>query len=806
MKHLLKKLLQPRHLEYLEVDESLQIIDMSSGVKSLADNPNEVKRGNDIRLGFPEFFGMEEILQEILAEKRDNFELKGIARSDDMEQPLYIDLYAIAYPDDDLPLNRLIILVEDTTERMLMAQQLVQQNNETTLLYHELNLAKTYIERIISSMTDALVVTNQAGIIQTINPATNNLFKYEQKQLINQSIFSIVTNDNILPKILNEEQINGKIFEDQEFICQTKEGQKIIISFSCSWMKKTVHDPPELVYIGRDITARKQAEEALEYAKREAELAAQIKANFLANMSHEIRTPMNAIFGMTELLLMTPLTPEQRDFAQTINQSSESLLGLINEVLDLAKLEAGQMNLDPVNFDLYISLERVVDILAINAHKKNLEITFLLANHIPRHLYGDAKRFEQILLNLMSNAIKFTHKGEVYIQVELQEETENNVVIYLTVSDTGIGISPADIGKIFKPFSQVDSSTTRPYGGTGLGLAICQQLVTMMGGKIGVNSQVGRGSNFWLTLPFAKQNYAHVPIKIPSPLQGVHVLVVDDNINHCYMIRNALSDWEVNVTETNSVEAAWYFLQKNSHTAGKNLYDLILIDADIAGVNGLVFGKQIKEIPRLASIPLILMRSSQQQELVSKSLELGFFADLVKPVKASQLFDLLRESLANSVVKAIDAPESSPVISLPTNNFPGQRLKILLVEDNVINQKVALKLLKNLGYTADVVTNGAEAIQRLEQISYDVILMDCQMPVLDGYQATQEIRRRWTATDQTATSIVRRPVIIAMTANAMSYDQQLCLDAGMDDYISKPVRLAQLGAILNHWSQKLFPQ
>ncbi len=806
MKRLLKKLLQPRHLEYLEVNESLQIIDMSSGVKDLADDPAEVKPGNDIRLGFPEFFGMEEIIQDVLEEKQDNLELKGIARCDDPQQPLYVDLYAISYPDDDLPVNRLIILVEDTTDRMIMAQKLVQQNNETTLLYNELKIAKNYIDRIIGSMTDALLVTNKDGKIKTINPATNYLFKYTSAELINQSILLIIPNDAIIPKVPRQEQNDRKIFEDREFMGQTKEGKEIIISFSCSWIKKTTHDLPEFVYIGRDITARKQAEQALEYAKREAEFAAKIKSNFLANMSHEIRTPMNAILGMTELLLMTPLTPEQIDFATTINQSSESLLGLINEILDLAKLEAGQMKLEKANFNLSIFLEKVVDTLSATAHKKNIEITFLIPNNVPNNIQGDCKKLEHILTNLVSNGIKFTQKGEVYIQVELLEETEDNLVLYFIVSDTGIGINSTDMGKIFKPFSQLDGSTTRQYGGTGLGLAICKQLVTMMGGKIGVNSQVGEGSDFWLTLPFAKQSYSQVPVKIASPLKDYHVLTIDDNINHCYMIRNYLSDWEVKVTEANTAEEAWNFLQKSSHQPGDKVYDLILIDAEISGVDGVTFGKTIKENPRLASIPLILMRSSQQQELARQCLDLGFFADLVKPVKAARLFDLAIAAVKTPVPKEIDSPEVLISTGLQTEKVEDRRLKILLAEDNVVNQKVALKLLENLGYTADVVTNGAEAIQRLEQMSYDVVLMDCQMPVLDGYQATQEIRRRWTADRLEATQIIRRPVVIAMTANAMSHDEQLCLDAGMDDYISKPVRLEQLRAILTHWTEKLFEQ
>jgi hypothetical protein len=321
--------------------------------------------------------------------------------------------------------------------------------------------------------------------------------------------------------------------------------------------------------------------------------------------------------------------------------------------------------------------------------------------------------------------------------------------------------------------------------------------------KLGLT--VRRGYYFWLTLPFAKQFYSQVSVKISSPFKVIHLLVVDESINDCYMIDIVSSLGKCKLLKRIAPNKLVIF-GKKIHIFAEKLYNFILIYANIYVVDSVRFGQTIKQNPRLASIPLILMRSTQEQELARQCLDLGFVADLVKPVKASRLFDLMIETLETPVVKNSDSHDLSRFTGLQSDNFEGQRLKILLAEDNVVNQKVALKLLENLGYTADVVTNGAEVIQRLQQMPYDVVLMDCQMPILDGYQASQGIRRRWTADRLEATQIIRGPVVIAITANAMSHDEQLCLDAGMDDYISKPVRMEQLRAILTHWTQKLFPQ
>ncbi len=807
MKHFIKKLLKPRHLEYLELNESLQIIEMSTGVKCLADAPEKVQKGHDIRLGFPELVGFEEIIRDVLEEKQENFELKGIDRSDNHDDPLYIDLYAIAYPDDDnQEQNRLILLVENVTERMSMAQKLVQQNNETTLLYNSLKQAKAYIDQIISSMADALLVTDENGYIKKINKTTQDLFGYQEHELVGEAIYLIIQSQNICHNLQVFNKLNQQIFQDQEFICYNKEGKELTLSFSCSWIKKNTYDAPEFIYIGRDITTRKQAEKALEYAKKEAEAASQIKSQFLANMSHEIRTPMNAIVGISELLLTTSLTAEQKDFIKTISNSSEYLLKLINEILDISKLEAGHMKLDILNFNMSICLDKVIDILAPTAHKKYLEITLLISDDIPTNLRGDPNRLQQILTNLISNAIKFTENGEVCIQIEIEQETETKVTLYFSVRDTGIGIMQSDIYKLFQPFCQLDGSNTRKYEGTGLGLAICKQLVTMMGGEIGVNSQLGKGSNFWMKIPFDKLTYPQVPVKIISPLKERHILLLDDHANHRQMIREQVIDWEMQITEADSAMLAGNGLENFSNTKGHKGYDLALIAMPISGVNGVAFGQTIKQNTLLASIPLILIRSLQQGKIAKQLLELGFAADLVKPVKPCRLFESIIRVLechSATITKLSELKNLNKLSIQNSQQIQPQRLKILIAEDNIVNQKVALRLLKNIGYDADVVANGQEVIERLQQIPYDVVFMDCQMPVLDGYKATQEIRRKWGGDRLSGNNAIRRPVVIALTANAMKQDKQKCFAVGMDDFISKPVRLEQLRAILSNWTQKL---
>ncbi len=641
-----------------------------------------------------------------------------------------------------------------------------------------LRQAEEKYRAIYENAVEGIFQTTPDGHYLSANPALAHLYGYATPDELMGDVTNIEHELYVQPgrreefKRLMQEEGEVVGFESEIF---RADGSAIWISEAA----RAVRDQSGkiLYYEGavEDVTLRKNVELDREKARKAALESARIKAQFLANMSHEIRTPMNAILGMTDLLNDTRLEQEQREFLDIIRGSTHALLNIINDVLDFSKMEAGKLNIETIPFDLRDVVEGTVELLAVQAHQKDLELACWIEADVPAHLSGDPARVRQVLTNLISNAVKFTEHGEVVIKLTRTSSRGPSVRLRFDVRDTGIGIEAATLERIFQEFTQADGSTTRKYGGTGLGLTISKQLVELMGGTIGVESAPHQGSNFWFEIPFVP-NPAPPAAVLPSvnPLAGRRILVVDDHAIQREILHRQLQAWNMDDAQATSSHEGLELLR----AAADRPFEIVLIDQDLPGLKGAELAQAIKADPAIAHVRVVMMTSLGRRLNPEEVQAGGIAACLVKPPRQIRLRECLEQALSPAA---------------PTAAMDGITPRILLAEDNAVNQRVALAQLKKLGHEADAVSNGTEVLEALQKTRYDIVLMDCQMPEMDGYETAQRIRAgsagpRYQGGDA--------PYIIALTANAMKGDRDRCLAAGMNDYLGKPLNLTSLEAAL----------
>ncbi|PTR17387.1 PAS domain S-box-containing protein [Nitrosospira sp. Nsp2] len=670
----------------------------------------------------------------------------------------------------------------------------IDSNDEIGHLSHAFIAAQTERDRYFNQSLNFLGISDFEGRFKRLNPACARVSGYSLEELLSKPFMDFIfpSSRPMFSAAMDSVITGTPVSFECQMCCKDGSSRWVL------WNMAATRDVRELYFSGQDITARKNIETELLNARQAAEAANRAKSEFLANMSHEIRTPMNGVLGTVGLLLNTPLTAAQRELASLARASGETLLTIINDILDFSKIEAGKLTISPIHFDLLQTVEEVGSMIAMQpTRKKDVNVIVRYPPDVPRYVFGDKGRIRQILTNLTNNAIKFTEKGHVLIDVETDELSDDEVSLRISVEDSGLGIAAGKLETLFDKFTQADSSTTRRYGGTGLGLAISKQLVKLMGGTIAAKSRVGIGSTFWFTLRLPLQKEPPVPAAPRVDLARVRVLIVDDNSANRLVLQEQLRGWKMRIGSCATAGEALRALRDAS--AADNPYQIAILDFQMPEMDGEMLGRAIKADPRLRDIQLVMLSSLGQEGDVRERLKkIGFAAYLVKPARQSELMSTLVDiwdahcrkqplDLISDASSLAAVPEVLTAHS-PDYSFAGAR--VLLAEDNAVNQIVCATMLRNLGCEVDVAANGREATDLVRRFRYDVVFMDCEMPQMDGYEATAAIRRQPDG---------KHIPIIAVTAQVMQGDQERCLNAGMDDYISKPVKQEDFATALYRW-------
>ena len=645
--------------------------------------------------------------------------------------------------------------------------------------------ARAHLAAIVQSSRDAILSKALDGTIVSWNPAAEALYGYRADEVVGSSIARIIPPDRIdeMRAVLDQVAAGG-VIDHLETVRVRKDGRHVPVLLTISPIRNDDGEVVGASTIARDITEQKRLEAELHAARDQAMESSRLKSEFLATMSHEIRTPLNGVVGMIGLLVDSDLDPEQRRYAETANRSADALMSVLNDILDFSKIEAGRLDLEVIRFDLRLVMDDVAEILAERAHAKQLELVVVVEPDVPDIVRGDPGRVRQVLLNLVSNAIKFTESGEIVVRADVVEKTSTQVCVRIAVRDTGVGIEAAALGSLFEPFTQADASTTRHYGGTGLGLAIAARLAELMGGSLEAESEPGRGSTFSFTIRLEKDTSPPPALSpVRTDLDGVRVLIVDDNATNRTILENQVAAWGMKSVSVSSGSAALRVIDE-AVQAGDG-FDVALLDLGMPDMDGLALASNIRSRRTTASLPIVLLTSTAVRGAADAARQVGIDAFLPKPVRQSQLFDAIA-----TVLGSTELPTMVTRHTLAESRARRQP-RVLVAEDNPVNQQVVAAMLAKLGYRADIVGNGAEAIDAIGRRPYGAVLMDCQMPEMDGYAATSQIR----TTEAPGT----RLPIIALTAGAMAGEREKCFAAGMDDYLTKPINVALLERTLRRW-------